>query len=76
MCFNAKSFLQLPIKDVLTFLLHQFSDTSYDGMTNYEDLVTIFKFHFYTFNILTETYMRGLLHDNKVSDMNTLVDSL
>ena len=31
--------LQLPITDVLTFLLHQFSDPNYDEMTNYEDLV-------------------------------------
>lgn len=33
-------YFQLPVKDVLTFLLHQFSDPNFDDdMTNYEDLV-------------------------------------
>ena len=32
-------FHQLPISDVLTFLLHQYSDPNYEDMTNYEDLV-------------------------------------
>jgi hypothetical protein len=32
---------QLPISDVITFLLHQFSDPNYNDMSNYEDLVSI-----------------------------------